>query len=240
MAPSRPRSFSVVVPARNEEGNLKACVQMLVRLLDEHFEDYEIIVCNDGSTDGTGPLADALAAQYPAVRVIHQSPSRGFAESYQRGLQLARCAYVGLIPGDNELLEESVAAICAHVGRADIVIPSIANQEVRPWLRRHISVNYTAVVNVLFRQRLRYFQGPCVYPTELARRLRISTRGFPFLTEMLVRALVAGYSSVEIPMYLTPRTYGKSRALSWINVRTTLKTLAILVRDVYIRRRPLA
>ena len=85
------RTISVVVPAYNEMGNLEAAVHDVLRAL-RTFDDYEVIVVNDGSTDGTGAVADRLAATLDKVTVVHHSPNRGFAASYQTGLAHARMA----------------------------------------------------------------------------------------------------------------------------------------------------
>ncbi len=237
--PAQGGSLSVVIPARNEEGNLKGCVETVMGALEGLFDDYEIIIVDDGSADGTGALADRLASELPAVRSIHNPRSEGFAGAYRRGVNVATKAFVGLIPGDNEIEPASVRKIFETVGDGYIVVPFTANQQDRPWLRRALSRAFTATVNCLFGLRLRYFQGPCVYPAELIRRFPATTTGFAFLTEILVRILTAGYRAIEVPMYIQPRRYGASSAVSLTNVATTLRTLAVLLWDVKIRRRPL-
>ncbi len=232
-------SLSVVIPARNEEGNLKECVRAVVDAVDGLFSEYEIIIVDDGSTDGTGLLADRLASELPAVRAVHNPRCLGFARAYRRGVSEATKAYIALIPGDNEIDPASVRAIFEAVGSADIVVPFTANPEIRPWFRRALSRAFTATVNLLFGLRVRYFQGPAVYPAELLRRLPTTTTGFVFLAEVLIRALAGGYRGVQVPMYIHPRRYGASAAVSLANIVTTLRTLAVLVWDVKIRRRPL-
>ncbi|PYN81537.1 MAG: hypothetical protein DMD96_09780 [Candidatus Rokuibacteriota bacterium] len=240
MAPPRPGpGITVVIPARNEEGNLKGTVQTVVDALEGIIADYEIVVVNDGSSDGTGALADRLAAEMPCVLALHNAPSRGFAAAYRRGAAVATKSFVALIPGDNEIQPVSVRAIFEAVGTADIVVPVTDNQHDRPWLRRTLSRIFTTVVNRLFGFDLRYFQGPCIYPTDLVRQLPTSTAGFVFLTEMLVRALSTGRRAVQVPMLIQPRQFGSSSAVSLYNVVSALFTLAVLVRDVKVRRRPL-
>jgi dolichol-phosphate mannosyltransferase len=232
-------SLSVVIPARNEEGNLKGCVHAVLAALDGLFAKCEILIVDDGSTDGTGALADQLAAEIPGVRVVHNPTGTGFARAYRRGLELATGEYVGLIPGDNEIQPVSMRAIFEAVGTAEIVTPFTANQQDRPWLRRVLSRTFTGTVNTLFGLRLRYFQGPSVYPTALVRRIPTTTRGYAFLAEMLIRALAAGHRAVEVPMFIQPRQFGSSGAVTARNVITSLKTVALVLWDVKVRRRPL-
>ena len=231
--------ITVVVPARNEEGNLKATVQTVMEALADVSRDWEIVIVDDGSSDGTGVLADRLAAELPNLRVLRNTPGRGFAGAYRRGALDARKAVVALIPGDNEIQPMSVRAIFEAVGTADIVVPVTVNQHDRPWLRRTLSRAFTGLVNTLFGFRLMYYQAPTVYPADLLRTLPTSTGAFVFLTEMLVRALSTGRSYVQVPMHVQPREYGASSAVSLYNVVAALYTLGVLVRDVKLRRRPL-
>ena len=231
--------LSIVIPARNEEGNLKPCVQTILGALDGITDNYEIIIVNDGSTDGTGALAERLASEMRGVRVVHNAPGLGFARAYRHGAGLASKAYVALIPGDNEIQPASMRAIFDAVGTADIVAPFTANQESRPWLRRVLSRIFTGTVNFLFGFNLRYYQGPCVYPAGVLRTLPVTTWGYVFLTEMLVRALAAGYRAIPVPMYIQARQFGASRAVTVRNVVTAIKTVARLVWDVKVRRRPI-
>jgi glycosyltransferase involved in cell wall biosynthesis len=223
-------TLSVIITAYNERENLEATVDVVLGALTDLFDDFELIIVDDNSTDGTADVADRLAIRYPAIRVLHHAPNRGFAASYRHGVSEARMTHVGLVTGDNEMRPESVRAIFAAVGTADVVVPYQANQQDRPWLRRTLSRLFTWIVNRLFGLRLRYFQGPCVYPTAFAQGLPMSTQGFALLTEMLLRTVKAGYSYAEIPMHIQPRRYGRSSALSFRNAITA----AALVARLYV------
>lgn len=232
-------SLSVVIPARNEEGNLEACVETVLEALEGITEDYELIIVDDGSTDGTGALAERLVTKLRGVKVVHNAPALGFAAAYRHGAGLASKAYVALIPGDNEIQPSSVRAIFEAIGKADLVVPFTVNQDSRPWVRQQLSRTFTNTVNFLFGFDLRYYQGPCIYPAGVLRALRVTTGGFVFLTEMLVRALAAGFRPVEVPMYIQARRFGASSAVTTRNVATALKTVARLFWDIKVRRRPL-
>ena len=227
------RSLSVIITAYNERENLGATVDAVLRSLESLFDEFELIIVDDCSTDGTAEVADCLAARYPAIRVLHHALNRGFAASYRHGVVEARMTYVGLVTGDNEMRPESIRAIFAAAGTADVVVPYQANQQDRPWIRRTLSRFFTWSVNRLFGLRLRYFQGPCVYPTALAQGLPMSTQGFALLTEMLLRTLKAGYSYAEIPMHIQPRLYGRSSAVSFRNAASA----AAIVARLYVELR---
>jgi len=227
-------SLSVVVPAYNERENLAGAVLDVLDALT-NFDDYEVIVVNDGSQDGTAEVADRLAAEHDHVKVVHHPVNRGFSAAYRTGLDHARMEYFTFVPGDHEVTPESVQAIFGAVGSADIVIPYHGTPWNRTWNRRILTWICTTQINVLFGHHLKYFQGPAVYPTAVARALPNTTTGFFFATEMLVHALRMGYSWVEVPLTHRERTYGTSKAVRPSNVVNAQLTILRLWWRIRVR-----
>ncbi len=95
-------SVSVVVPAYNEEANLRRCVDDIVGFLKKKDWDWEIIVVNDGSTDRTGEIAKQLAKRIPCFRVVTNRPNRGYGASLKAGFAAASKDLICFIPADNQ------------------------------------------------------------------------------------------------------------------------------------------
>lgn len=211
------RTLSVVVPAFNEDRNLEGAVGNVLAVASE-LDAVEVLIVNDGSTDDSGSVADALAAQYPNVRALHHASNAGFAAAYRTGLAHATQAFITFVPGDNEVHLETLRDVFRAVGSADLIVPYHATPGNRTWQRRLLTKIAVVQVNFLFGWRLRYYQGPTVYPTVLARRLPITSRRFFFVTEMLVQALEAGHGFVEVGLRHQERVHGRSKAVAWRNI----------------------
>ena len=97
------RTISVIIPALNEEANVVATVNEVLTALGDRFEDYELLIFDDGSHDRTGELMDDLAKTNPRIRVTHNDRSRNLGGVYKQGIALARFDYLFLVPGDNEI-----------------------------------------------------------------------------------------------------------------------------------------
>src|ERR1700675_243415 len=164
--PLQERSISVLVPVLNEADNLEPTVNRLIEALTITIEDFEIIVVDDGSTDGTAVVSDRLAATKPNVRVIHNPRNMGLGYSYARGCDEARKEFFVYIPGDNTWPYRSFVELFGNLGRADIITSFAINPGVRPASRRIVSRAYTQVLNFLFRRRMRYFNGLTIYETD--------------------------------------------------------------------------
>ncbi|MDD2806198.1 MAG: glycosyltransferase [Elusimicrobiales bacterium] len=225
-------SISVIVPAYNEAGNLEGAVASIKAAAEEFFADYEILVIDDCSSDGTGALADKLAAADPHVKVTHNPVNKGFGYNYRLGARLAVMDHVGLIPGDNEIVEESVRDIFSRVGSADMVLPYHTNSEERSWLRRGLSGGFTAIMNFLFGRSLRYYNGPVVHRRDLLSKVKMTTDGFAYQAEILARLLKEGRTYIETGMRIRSRQHGHSSALRPKNVWSVFSAVARLYWDV--------
>jgi glycosyltransferase involved in cell wall biosynthesis len=213
------RTVSILAPAFNEAQNIEGAVLDAVEAAQvAALDDYEIIIVDDGSTDGTREVTDRLARDIDKVQVFHHSTNKGLATAYLTGLEHARMNYYTFTGGDRELHRDSLRDILLAVGEATVVVPYHGTPERRERHRRVLTWLSTTQLNVMFGLKLRYFQGPAVYPTALARLLPHTCSGFYFATERLVHALVAGNSWVEVPLRHQQRTSGRSKAVSLANI----------------------
>jgi glycosyltransferase involved in cell wall biosynthesis len=235
----RPR-VSVFLPAYNEVDNLERATADIVWAAGGVLAEYEILIVNDGSTDGTRELADRLAHENSRVRALHQPRNMGIAAAYERALDEAKLDYLSFLAGDGEIARESVRNILAAVGRADVVAPYHQNPRARQLHRRFLTWASTGLVNGLFGLHMRYYQGPCIYPIALARALPKSEGGFYFLTQMLIHALCAGYSAVEVGLTHVERAHGRSKAVSVRNVLRALRSIARVWWAIRVRRETVA
>lgn len=215
-------SISIFVPAHNEVNNLEDAIHDIVAAAESELANYEILLVDDGSTDGTAEVADRLAHNNPRIQVIHHPVKRGIADGYRTALGLATQDYFAFLPGDGEVRADSIRQIFRAVGSADIVVPYHQNSQARARHRRAMTWACTTLVNGLFGHRMRYYQGPAIYPTALARTLPSRSRGFFFLTGMLLHALEGEHSYVEVGLVHQERAFGKSKAVTLRNIVAAL------------------
>jgi glycosyltransferase involved in cell wall biosynthesis len=216
-----------MVAAYNEAESLEGAVTDVLSVLSDVAE-LEVIIVDDGSTDGTAEIADRLGTEHAAVRVIHHPHNRGVAAVYRTGLEAATKQYFTWVGGDREIAAQSIRDVVEAIGRADLVIPYHANTEARPWHRRLVTWLCTQQINVLFGWRVRYYQGPTVYPRELALRIPVQNQGFFFASEMLIRALCLGLTWVEVGLQHQERQHGTSQAVIPVHLLTAQFSVLVL------------
>lgn len=231
-------SVSIIIPGLNEAGNIEKAVQNIVRELEEYsIVDYEIILIDDGSTDGTGKIVDELAAKNKHIKAFHNPVPRGLGYDFRIGASLASKEYIGWFPGDNETLPETMDNIFQQIGKVDAILPYTVNSWVRPVHRRLLSVIYTIMFNVIFGLKLKYFNGPCFFRRGLLKTIIMSTDGPAYMAEILIQLIKKNnnISYVEVPMYIKARDYGRTSVLKWKNVYLIGKTIFSLIYRIYFR-----
>ena len=226
------KRLSVFIPAYNEEGNIEATVFELRTALHVLPLEYEIIIVNDGSSDRTGEIAEAMSRADSRVRVVHNPKNLGLAKTFRIGAQSARFEFVGWIPGDNGFPAASLEQWLAPVGQADLIQTYLSNMEVRYIGRIVISRAYTKTMNALFGLNLRYYNGIQVYRKELIQNVESHSDGFALQSEILVKLLAMGNSYVEVGLKMQERVQGESKAVKLKNILDVIKTVIRLFFEV--------
>lgn len=227
-----PFTISFVIPALNEEKVIGAVLEQVNYAVDGHFLDYEIILINDGSADATGRIMDEFAENNTKVRVIHNPRNLGFGNSYQLGLSECIFDHVMLLCGDGGLPASSLKPIFEKIGTADIVIPWMTNlAQIKSRGRFWLSRAYTGMVNFLFGLDLNYYNGLPVHKRKLLKDISITSAGFGFQAEILVKLIKSGASYVEVGVKGAEET-NESDALRVSNWLSVGRTVYHLLREI--------
>ena len=225
------RSLSVVVPAYNEAENILGTLENVTHALDGLGIDAEILVIDDGSADETAARVRANASRFPAVRLLVNDRNRGFGWTYRRGVESASRAYIVMVHGDNAWGASTLADLFRRCGEADIVVGYTRDMwRSRTWSRTLASKTFTLLVNLITRRHLQYYNGLQIHRADVLKEMRIQSTGFGFQAEVLVKALRRTSTLIEVPMELTERTAGESKAFRWKNVKDVGRTLWDLFR----------
>jgi len=210
---------TVVIPTYDERENLAGIVERVLAL----GPAIDILVVDDASPDGTGELADELAAASDRVRVLHRARKDGLGQAYLDAFErvlATGAAYVAELDADGSFAPEQLPALlrAAEAG-ADLVIGArwIPGGGVRNWPlhRRMISRCGTAYARFALRSRLhdltsgfRVFRTAALREADLA---EVASHGYGFQVEMAWRFERAGRDVREVPVTFVEREHGASK-----------------------------
>jgi dolichol-phosphate mannosyltransferase len=212
----------VCLPTYDERENLEPMVRALVGVFAEHRLDGRVLVVDDASPDGTGKIADRLAAELAPVEVLHRESKEGLGPAYLAGFADALTAGAELVlTMDCDFSHDpaDVPRLVAAAHEADVALGSryVAGGAVRNWgtLRRAVSragcLYAQAVLGFGVRDSTSGFRCYRRQVLEAIGLERISSRGYAFQIETVYRALGAGFTVRELPIMFTDRAVGGSK-----------------------------
>lgn len=203
-------SISAVLPAYNEEANIRPVTEGLRAALARHCERFEILIVDDGSTDATPALADALAAEYPEVRAIHHRPNRGYGAALRSGFTSARMPLVFYTDSDGQFVPDEIGLLTDRMDGADIVTGYRADRQ-DPWKRKFFSWGFKKFIGMIFGVHVR--DCDCafkLYRREVFDEITIASDQFFVDAEVLAKANALGYVIDEVPVTHLARAGGQS------------------------------
>ena len=208
--------LSVVMPVYNEAETLDTMIQ---RVLTDIPHNLELIVIDDGSTDGSGSIADKRAASDPRVRVLHQE-NAGKTAALRRGFEISRGAIVIVQDADAEYDPSEIDPVIQPIlnGHADVVYGSrfLVRRAARVLYYYHFLANsvLTRLSNLLtnlnmtdVETRYKAFRG------EIIRNMIIKSRGFGVEIEVTAKIAKLGARIYEVPISYYGRTYQEGKKI---------------------------
>jgi glycosyltransferase involved in cell wall biosynthesis len=231
------RKISVVLPAYNEEEN----IERQVRSVDEvvramQFDDYEIVVVDDGSRDGTRSVCEGMAATVPALRLVVHEVNLGYAAALRTGFTSAKMPLVFYTDADNQFDVRELKNLLPGIDDYDIVC-GFRIYRFDPFSRLVLSWGYNLLVRILFGIRVR--DVDCAFKLfrrEVFDRISIESKKFFVDTEILAKAARDGMKMTEIGVRHYPRTAGESTVRP-SHVISTLAEIATMWTDIHIRKK---
>lgn len=217
---------SVVIPCLNEAESIEACVGAARRALDRGDYRGEVLVVDNGSTDGSGELAAAAGA-----RVVVE-PRRGYGNAYLAGLAAARGRYIVMLDADMTYdAGELPRFVAALEDGGDMVLGDRMEgiqPGAMPWLHRRVgNPVLTGLLNRLFGTEVNDAHcGMRAVRREVLPRLALRTSGMELASEMVIRAAKAGLDIRQFPIEYHPRQ-GESKLSTWSDGWRHLRFLLI-------------
>lgn len=226
-SPSLPSlTVSLVLPALNEADNIAATIEDCVQTLRRVTREYEVIVVDNDSTDGTAEVVREIQAENARIQLIHQ-PVRGYGSAIWTGLRAAQWEIVGWRDSDSQYRTADIVPMLKALDTHDVVVGHRVQRR-DPYHRLLFAFLWNLLNRILFGFVVHDMDCGCkIFRREVVDTLDIKAAGAVFNVEFLVQAKRAGFRVGEVSISHMPRHAGENTGGSF---RVILRAIREVLR----------
>ena len=205
--------LSVFFPAYNEEKNILNTVNAAENVLKKLFKKYEILIIDDGSSDKTAEICQAIERKNPKIRLIRHEINRGYGAALISGLYSSKYSWIAFTDSDGQFDFSELSRLIEkqETTNASLIIGQYINRKV-PFIRKLNTLGWQTLVRLFFGLKVKDIDCgfKLISKNVLTKISKLeSQRGAFISTEFLVKAKLAGFKIVELPVHHYPRIQGK-------------------------------
>lgn len=209
--------LSIILPAFDEEPNIKAALVAATRTAERLCAEHEVIVVDDGSRDETAEIVRSMAADDSRIRLVSHRRNFGYGEALRSGFRAAKMDLVFFTDADNQFDLDELEHFLSWVDRVDVVAGYRIGR-CDPWFRRLNAFGWNMLVRALFYVPVRDIDCAFkLFHRQVFEGLDLESVGAMVNTELMVKLGRSGYRVIELGVHHYPRTAGRARGAS-INV----------------------
>lgn len=203
------RGLSVVLPAHNEAAQIMKTVTSCVDRLASLSADYEIIVVDDGSTDATGAIVEAMGEENRRIRVVHNVPQRGYGGALQAGFDAASRDWVFFMDSDGQFDFNDIDALLAWTDQGYQAVVGYRVHRQDPFIRILNARAWGALVSMVFHIHVRDVDCAFkLFDRAMLQSIDIQSEGAMVNTEILVKLEALGVPLAQVPVHHFSRQQG--------------------------------
>jgi glycosyltransferase involved in cell wall biosynthesis len=215
------------MPAHNEEEAIAGTVHTVVDTLAIWLQDFEVIVVDDGSQDGTGAILDTIAAATPYVRVIHHAINQGYGAALASGFAAVTKDMVFFMDSDGQFDIHDLERFFPLVKQYDAVLGYRMKRQ-DSWRRKVNAWGWKILVGMVFGVYVRDVDCAFkLYPASFFREHFLETRGAMINTEILYKFTRAGYTYTQVGVRHLPRRGGQATGAKLSVIVRAFRELAL-------------
>ncbi len=200
----------MVLPAYNEAKNIEKTVNGAVLYLEKNVRDYEIIVVNDGSVDGTREVVERLSLSNPKIVLVNHPINLGYGSALRSGFERASLAYIFFMDSDGQFDISDIDRFLRYIEDYDVIV-GYREKRADPFIRSLNTWLYHLYIRFLFGLKLRDIDCAFkLFPKSAYRAIKpIKSGGALFTAEFLIKLTKKGFTLREVPVRHFPRRFGK-------------------------------
>ncbi|OAI40713.1 hypothetical protein AYO40_04470 [Planctomycetaceae bacterium SCGC AG-212-D15] len=225
-----PKFFSLCLPAYNEKDNIEDTLDAACCILPEFVEQFEVVVVDDGSGDGTGDIVEKYAERAPQVRLVRHDRNRGYGAAVTSALRASRGELVAFTDSDGQFSLLDLPLLLAKIDEHDVVLGYRYNRA-DSRMRLFNAWGWSWVIRLALGVRIKDLDCAFkLFRRDVLDRLKLTSTGATINAEMMAQCMRGGARMVEIPVNHYPRYAGAPTGAALKVIARAFRELPSLLR----------
>jgi len=225
--------LSIIVPAFNEVENIPDLLERTAEVISEQKEDWEVVLVDDGSTDGTYEVATSLVSKYPFLKVAKNRTNMGKTEALLTGLASSTGRFIAILDADLQYSPEDIPALVRKLHEGHDLV---TGWKVGKYSKRFVSSIYNLLSRWLFKIPVHDQNSVKVMRREILEELHLRKDWHRYIVAL---AVDRGYSVTEVKVQLYPREKGCQKYAGKGRVFVGLFDLTAIKFQLWLMKKPL-
>ncbi len=212
--------LSLCFPCYNEQDVIGEVLTAALAVLPEFLDEFEIVVVDDGSKDGTSAAVERVAMRDDRVRLVRHEQNRGYGAAVATALRAAHGEWICFTDGDGQFNMLDLPNLLVHAGKSDVVI-GFRRRRAEGGIRQFNSSSWKWLIRCLMGLKVRDLDCAFkLFPRWVVDCLKLNSEGACISAEILAQCMRGGVSITEVPVNHYPRSAGKATGA---NIKVVLK-----------------
>lgn len=227
--------ISIVIPTYNEIGNIQKLIVHIEHVLEKISPNYEIVIVDDNSPDGTGKFIDKISKKNEKIKVIIRNEKTGLGDAYKCGFKHANGDIIIEMDADFSHNPNDIPKFLKGLKYGDVVVGSRYIKNGGHFNRHKLRIIISRIANILASSVFRLHLSDCTSGFRAYKRKVVNTiipyvncQKYTFQVEMLEKAKLFNFSICEVPIKFRDRYNGKSK----FNIHEVLEFLKELSKKI--------
>jgi hypothetical protein len=220
--------LSLCFPCYNEQDVIGEVLSGALAVLPEFLEEFELVVVDDGSQDGTSAAVERVAARDDRVRLVRHEKNRGYGAAVSTALRSAHGEWICFTDGDGQFNMLDLPNLLVHAEKSDVVI-GYRRRRAEGGVRQFNSNSWKWLIRCLMGLKVRDLDCAFkLFPRWVVECLKLSSEGACISAEILAQCMRGGVSITEVPVNHYPRSAGKATGANFKVVLKAFRELPIV------------
>jgi hypothetical protein len=220
--------LSLCFPCYNEQDVIGEVLAGALAVLPEFLDEFEIVVVDDGSKDGTSSVVERAAMRDDRVRLVRHEKNRGYGAAVATALRSARGEWICFTDGDGQFNMLDLPNLLVHAEKSDVVI-GYRRQRAEGGIRQFNSNSWKWLIRCLMGLKVRDLDCAFkLFPRWVIECLKLNAEGACISAEIMTQCMKGGLSITEVPVNHYPRSAGKATGANFKVVLKAFRELPIV------------